>query len=326
METVASNQPAYKIAVVIPCFKVRHFITDVIASIPPSIEKIFIVDDACPEQTGLFVQKTCHDKRVEIIYNPINLGVGGAVIAGYRRAMEDGFLIAVKLDGDGQMDGGQILSFTGPIQQGIADYTKGNRFYYPAALHHMPKLRLFGNAILSFITKFSSGYWDSFDPTNGYTAVSIQALQLIPLEKLNTRYFFESDILFRLNIIRAVVMDIPMEARYNHNQSNLRITNNIGLFLRGNISNFIKRIAYNYYLRNFSLASLQLILGTLLIIFGALYGSIHWLEGIANHQAATAGTVMIAALPIIIGFQLLMSFLNYDINTVPKHPLGRKLQ
>lgn len=314
-----------KIAVVIPCFRVRQFILGVIAGVPETVGRIYVVDDSCPEKSGDYVREQCHDSRVEVIYNAENLGVGGAVIAGYQRAIEECFDIAVKIDGDGQMEPSQIKNFIEPIIDGSADYTKGNRFYNPYYLRRMPRVRLIGNAILSLITKFSSGYWDIFDPANGYTAISVPVLKRLPLSKISRRYFFESDMLFRLNIIRAVVLDIPCDAKYENEQSGLVISQNIMPFLNGNIRNFIKRIGYNYYLRNFSLASLQLAIGLILTIFGTLYGLINWETSIHTNQPATAGTVMVAALPVIVGFQLLMSFINYDVNTVPKRPLTQVL-
>lgn len=314
-----------RVAVVIPCFRVKEHILEVLSAIPDIVSKIYVVDDACPEKSGDFVRERCHDSRVEVLYNPENRGVGGAVITGYHRAIEEQFDIVVKIDGDGQMDPSLVRNFAEPILRGAADYTKGNRFYNPYFLRRMPRTRLIGNAILSLVTKISSGYWDIFDPTNGYTAISVLVLKRLPIDKISRRYFFESDMLFRLNIIRAVVLDIPTDAKYENEQSGLVISENIMPFLNGNIRNFIKRIGYNYYLRNFSLASLQLVFGMILTIFGALYGLINWQASIQTNQPATAGTVMVAALPVIVGFQLLMSFINYDINTVPKRPLTQVL-
>ncbi len=318
------NQPL-RIAVVIPCFRVRASILDVIAGIPPLVEKIFVIDDACPEHTGDHVRSQCRDERVTVLRNEINTGVGGAVIHGYRRAVEENYAIVVKVDGDGQMDGTLIPAFVAPIASGEADYTKGNRFYHPESLHSMPTTRLLANALLSFVTKLSSGYWNIFDPTNGFTAISTTVLRRLPLDKISQRYFFESDIMFRLNIIRAVLVDIPMDAIYANEHSNLKLANNIVPFIKGHCCNMVKRIFYNYYLRNFSLASLQLAIGLPLLIFGTLYGAYHWNISAETHMPATAGTVMVAALPIIVGLQLLLSFLNYDINSVPRQPISRSL-
>jgi hypothetical protein len=190
----------------------------------------------------------------------------------------------------------------------------------------MPKIRLFGNAVLSFITKFSSGYYNIFDPTNGFTAISIVALNKLPLEKISKRYFFESDILFRLNVIGAKVIDIPMDAVYGSEVSNLNIKKIMIPFLKGNLKNLFKRIFYNYFLRGFSIASIELVLGVLFFSFGTFYGISAWYESSISHQPATSGTVMLAALPIILGVQLLLSFIQADIENKPSIALTALLK
>lgn len=315
-----------RIAVVIPCYKVSSLILEVLSQIPQEVERIYVVDDACPEGTGKHVARHCLDERVEVIVNSINLGVGGAVMRGYEAAIAAGMTIAVKLDGDAQMDPRQIMHFVDPIIGGDADYVKGNRFYDLSFLTGMPKFRLFGNAVLSFVTKLSSGYWNIFDPTNGFTAISIPVLRMLQFSKISPRYFFESDMLYHLSIIRAVVWDIPMNAKYNGEPSSLRISRVLLPFVKGNISNFFKRIFYNYFLRNFSLASLELALGTMLMLFGTIFGLHYWSISVESNLPATAGTVMVAALPIIVGFQMIMSFINYDISMTPSRPLSRLLK
>lgn len=314
-----------KTAVIIPCYLVKKHVLSVISQIGNDVTNIYIVDDACPENTGDYVANSCRDNRVKIIKNSTNQGVGGATIAGYKAALQDGMDILVKLDGDGQMNPALINILTAPIKSGLADYTKGNRFFNPDKLIAMPKIRILGNALLSFITKISSGYWDIFDPTNGYTAINSSVLALLPLNKLNKRYFFESDMLFRLNTIRAVVVDIPMDAIYGDEKSNFKISYNIMQFAKGHARNTAKRIFYNYYLRNFSIASLELFFGIILLVFGIAFGLYEWLQSAESLVPATAGTVMLSALPIIIGFQLAMSFLNYDISSIPKMPLSKMI-
>ena len=281
---------------------------------------IYIVDDCCPDKTGAYVGDNCSDSRVKIIYNNENLGVGGAVLAGYTIAIEDGAEIIVKIDGDGQMDPALISSFVAPIISGEADYTKGNRFFDLEEISCMPKTRIFGNAILSFMTKLSSGYWDLFDPTNGYTAIHAEVARHLPFSKISKRYFFESDMLFRLNTLRAVVVDIPIHANYGNEVSNLSITKIMGEFLFKHIRNFTKRIFYNYYLRDLSLASIELPLGLILFFTGAGYGAYHWFESAQEGITTPAGTVMLASLPILMGLQFILAFLGYDIASVPRRP------
>lgn len=314
-----------RIAVVIPSFRVREHILGVIDSLPVEVCSIYVVDDACPEGTGDLVQDQCRDPRVKVVRNSTNLGVGGAVMAGYRQAISDGVDILVKMDGDGQMDAVALPQLIGPILRGEADYTKGNRFYDLAQISRMPRTRIVGNAVLSFMTKISSGYWDVFDPTNGYTALHARVAEQLPFEKISRRYFFETDMLFRLNVARAVVMDVPMDARYGAETSNLKVSKVIFDFSLKHIRNTGKRVFYNYFLRDLSLASLELLAGLCFIVLGTLLGLGFWVESARTGITASPGSVTLVALQIIVGLQLILGFLAYDIASTPKRVLHRLL-
>lgn len=313
-----------QIAVVIPSYRVTRHVLGVIAGIGPEVARIYVVDDKCPDGSGAFVRANCTDPRVTVLEHAENRGVGGAVMSGYRTAIADGAMVIVKLDGDGQMDPALIPDFVAPILAGEADYTKGNRFYDLEQIGAMPPVRLFGNALLSLMTKLSSGYWDLFDPTNGYTAIHADAARHLPLDKISERYFFETDMLFRLNTLHATVVDVPMDAVYGDETSNLKISKIATEFLAKHVRNFIKRLFYNYYLRNMSLASIELPLGVLLLAFGTTFGIRHWMQAIRTDIATPAGTVMLAALPVLMGAQLILAFLAYDIASVPRRPIHKK--
>lgn len=314
------TQADFRVAVVIPSYRVKKHILSVLNAIGPEVFRIYVVDDCCPDQSGTFVRENCTDPRVVVLRNEVNQGVGGAVMAGYRAALEDKADIVVKIDGDGQMDPTLISQFIKPIMEGQADYTKGNRFFNLDQLREMPAMRLFGNAVLSFLNKLSSGYWDIFDPNNGYTAIHTSIAKQLPYEKISSRYFFESDMLFRLNLLRAVVRDVPMEAKYGDEVSNLKITKVIGEFFVKHTRNFFKRVFYNYYLRDLSLASIELPLGLLLFFFGTCFGVYQWVHAVMDGVATPAGTVMLSALPTLMGLQLILAFLSYDISSVPRIP------
>jgi dolichol-phosphate mannosyltransferase len=316
--------PSNAIAVVIPCYRVTRHILAVIAQIGPEVSKIYVVDDQCPDRSGALVKEQCADPRVVVITHSENQGVGGAVMSGYRAALGDGISIMVKVDGDGQMDPALIPDFVAPILAGEADYTKGNRFFDLEQIRAMPPIRLFGNAVLSLLTKLSSGYWDLFDPTNGYTAIHAKAARHLPFGKISRRYFFETDMLFRLNTLHARVVDVPMDASYGDEVSNLKISKIITEFLAKHARNFFKRIFYNYYLRNMSLASIELPLGVLLLVSGSAYGAWHWLVSVRAGVETPAGTVMLSALPVLMGAQLILAFLAYDIASVPRRAMHRK--
>ncbi|WP_312043079.1 glycosyltransferase [Erwinia sp.] len=312
------------VAVVIPCYKVKNHILGVIQAIGPEVDKIYAVDDCCPEGSGDFIEEKNTDQRVTVLRNSVNQGVGGAVMHGYSAALADDIDIIVKIDGDGQMDPSLLCEFIAPIISGEADYTKGNRFFNLENIMAMPKIRLFGNAVLSFMTKISSGYWNIFDPTNGYTAIHKDVIENLPLNKISKRYFFESDMLFRLNTLKAVVIDIPMHARYEEEVSNLKISKIIGDFLFKHGRNFCKRVFYNYYLRDMSLASIELPVGLLMLLFGFCTGVSHWVQSIQSGIPSTSGSIMLAALPMIIGIQFIMAFVGHDVANTPKRAFHRR--
>ena len=310
-----------QVVAIVPAFKSYNHILEVLSRMPEIVTKIIVVDDACPHGTGKVVQSELRDKRVEVVFNEKNLGVGGAVIVGLRKALETKAEILVKIDSDGQMNPEDIPKLIQPIIFGEADYAKGNRFNSLDDLQEMPKSRIFGNAVLSLMSKLSTGYWSITDPTNGFFAVSRGALEQINLDKLRQRWFFESDILFRLAIIRAVVADVPIRARYANEKSNLKIRKVIFEFINRHYINFLKRIFYVYYLREWSVSSFELPAGLILTLGGLIAGVNFWTQSSVLGQAATVGQVMLAVLPIIIGFQLLLSVLSLDVANEPKRPL-----
>lgn len=315
-----------RIAVIVPSYRVTKHILAVLAGIGPDVSAVYVVDDCCPDGTADLVERECSDPRVTVLRHTVNLGVGGAVMTGYRQAIRDGMSIAVKVDGDGQMDPRLVSCLVAPIVSGHADYVKGNRFYDLAQIHKMPAMRIFGNAALSFMAKLSTGYWHLFDPTNGFTAVSVPVAAHLPFEKISARFFFETDMLFRLNTLRAVVIDMPMHAMYGDETSNLRITKVLPEFLFKHMRNVLKRIFYNYFLRDMSVASVELLCGLALLSGGFLFGAYHWIVAILNNATTPVGTVMLAVLPIIVGVQLLLAFLAYDIANTPRRPIGDDLR
>lgn len=320
---IAKNSAVHRVAVVIPSYRVTQHILRVLGDMPGYVERIYVVDDACPDGSGDLVEANCSDPRVMVLRNASNLGVGGAVMHGYRRAIADGCEVIAKIDGDGQMDPLLLADLVHPIANGEADYCKGNRFYDLDNIHRMPRLRILGNAGLSLLAKLSTGYWDIFDPTNGYTAVHRDVARRLPLNKISQRYFFETDLLFRLGTLRAVVRDVPMDPKYGEEISGLKIHRILGEFAYKHLRNFCKRVFYNYYLRDMSLASLELAVGLPMLVFGVVYGLMHWIEGMRTGTATPTGTIMLATLATIVGLQFVLAFMGHDIASVPRRPLSR---
>jgi glycosyltransferase involved in cell wall biosynthesis len=323
---VAPNalQDSGGLAVVVPCYRVADHVVDVVRGLLPHCDRVYVVDDCCPQGSGRLVADAALGDRVRVLFNPVNLGVGGAVMAGYAAAVADGAEVIVKVDGDGQMDPSLIAEYVRPILDGEADYAKGNRFFDISRIGAMPPVRIFGNAALSFAAKLSTGYWDLFDPTNGFTAIHADVARRLPFERISQRYFFETDMLFRLNSLRAVVVDVPMHARYGDEVSNLRISRIFGEFLGKHLRNTGKRIFYNYFLRDFSLASLELLGGLALLAFAGVFGTFHWLSSWREGVSTPVGTIMIVAISAIWGMQLLLAFVGHDIGSVPRRPIHRR--
>ncbi len=312
---------AAEIAVVIPCYRVSAQILPLLSRIGPEVGWIFAVDDACPEGSAGLIESGCTDPRVRVLRHATNQGVGGAVTTGYGAALQTPARVVVKLDGDGQMDPALISRLAGPVLGGRADYVKGNRFHRLADVAAMPRSRLFGNAALSFLSKLSSGYWQIFDPTNGFTAIHRDVLAELPLQALAKRYFFESDVLYQLGQLRAMVLEMPMRAVYDGAPSSLRPMKVALPFLGGHLRNLARRLLYSYFVRGFSPASLELLLAPPLIMFGAGFGIWRWWLSVHSAEPASAGTVMLAALPILLGTQLFLSWLNFDVAAEPRQPI-----
>lgn len=315
-----------KICAVVPAYKVTDHIVEVVHGLQNHVDHIFVIDDACPNNSGDHLLEALDlQDAISIIKLPENQGVGGAVIAGYRAALTQGFDIAIKVDGDGQMDPKHIPNLIAPIIAGEADYTKGNRFFDPSYLDKMPIGRLIGNAGLSFISKVSTGQWQIMDPTNGFTAIHTKILPWLHLDKLEKRYFFETDMLFRLGTIDALVQDIPMPAVYLSEQSNLDVKSAFFEFGFKHVFLLFKRLFYTYFLRNFSLASVFLITSIPLILFGGAFGVFQWFHSISTGNPATPGTIMLAAFPLLVGLQFLLSFLSLDMSKRIQRPLWIRL-
>jgi glycosyltransferase involved in cell wall biosynthesis len=300
-------------AAIIPCYRARDQILEVLEGFGEDVHKIYVVDDACPDGTGRLVEEACKDERVVVLFNDTNLGVGGAVKRGFSEAARAGFTYLVKIDGDGQMDPADISKLVHPIRSGLADYVKGNRYFRPRDLEGMPLVRVLGNGVLSFLTKLSSGYWHIMDPTNGFIAIHSKVFAALEGEKIDDRFFFESDMLCRLHLFHAVVLDVPLAARYGTETSNLQIRDVVGPFLGKHILRTWRRIAYEYFIRDFNVGSAQLVAGVLTLGFGLLYGIQRWVLGQISGVSTETGEIMIAVLPTVVGVQLLLSALNYDI-------------
>lgn len=308
------------IAVIIPAYKVEKHINTVIMNIPPFVKSIIVVDDGSPDLTGSILKKIS-DPRLIILTHEQNRGVGAAMITGYDHAVAIGADILVKMDGDDQMDPDKLSDLIFPIVHQEADFTKGNRFLHQTQLQSMPLTRRIGNWGLTFMVKAASGYWQIFDPTNGYTAMHRCVWHNINKTRIARDYFFESSLLTEMRYINAVVEDVYIPARYQDEVSSMSIWKVLFSFPLRLLKATVRRFIYQYYLYNFSFGSLALILGMLFILFGFVWGIVYWRESQITGIPATTGTVLIAVLPIILGVQLLLQAISQDMTEIPRKPL-----
>ncbi|MDX9851502.1 MAG: glycosyltransferase family 2 protein [Anaerolineaceae bacterium] len=308
------------ISVIIPAYKVEKHINTVIMNIPPFVKSIIVVDDGSPDLTGSILKKIS-DPRLIILTHEQNRGVGAAMITGYDHAVAIGADILVKMDGDDQMDPDKLSDLIFPIVHQEADFTKGNRFLHQTQLQSMPVTRRIGNWGLTFMVKAASGYWQIFDPTNGYTAMHRCVWQNINKTRVARDYFFESSLLTEMRYINAVVEDVYIPARYQDEVSSMSIWKVLFSFPLRLLKATVRRFIYQYYLYNFSFGSLALILGMLFILFGFVWGIVYWRESQITGIPATTGTVLIAVLPIILGVQLLLQAISQDMAEIPRKPL-----
>lgn len=309
-----------KIIIVIPCFKVKDKILDVILKVPKWVNQILCVDDCCPEESGKYIKNNIDDDRVIILHNNKNLGVGGASVVGFNHAKKLGAELIIKVDGDDQMDLSVLDKFVEPIFLGEADFVKGNRFTKFADYQNMPLARKLGNIGLSFFNRFSSGYWNLFDTTNGYLCFNAKLIDLLPIEKISKDYFFESDLLNWLYIIRAKVIDVPIKSIYNNEKSNINILTVILKFPLLYIRNFFRRFFYEYCLRNPDMKFISFLIGLLSLVFGIVFSLSVWKTSIEETPSAS-GTVAIALISIILGVNFISYFFFSDSNNYPKKTL-----
>jgi dolichol-phosphate mannosyltransferase len=312
------------VGVVLPAHNESRHLAGVVAGLPVWVDHIVIVDD-CSSDDTLTVARGLDDDRVHVIHHEENTGVGGAMRSGYRLALSHSCDVVVKMDADGQMDASELPLLLRPMRLGLADYSKGNRFRRSGRPPEMPAGRWFGNVALSFLTKIASGYWHVFDPQCGFTAITAATLRRVKLDGIASDYFFENDMLVRLNVIDARVVDVSTAALYGTEVSGLSIWRVLWSFplrlMRRSIWRFLKRHVVN----DFGLIAILATVGAALTLFAVVYGAYHWIESAATGTPATAGTVMIAVVPLILGVQMLLQGLALEVQSSPGSEETRRL-
>lgn len=321
---IAADAARVNVAVVIPAFQAVETIERVLAGIPAWVYTIIVVDDGSSDGTAARVTAAAEaDSRIQLVRHPSNQGVAATMVSGIGRALQCQAQIVVKMDSDDQMSSADLPELLAPLLEGQADCAKGNRFRDFQALRQMPPLRRMGNLALSLMCKAAVGYWNLFDPTNGFVAVRADVLHQIPWERLRGYYFFETALLGELYLAGAVVRDVPIPARYGEERSNLSLLRALAEYPPRLAWLLLRRVGLKYFLYDFSVASLYLLAGLPLLATGTLYGAVNWWHYSRLAIGAPTGTVVIPALLILLGAQLLLAAVQADLESIPRRRLAR---
>lgn len=243
-----------KVSVVVPAHNEETQITKVIETMPDCVDMIIVVNDCSTDDTSKIVREynEKHDRAITLIDHEENQGVGGAIATGYKWSRDNNFDIAVVMAGDGQMEPNDLPAILDPIIDGQADYTKGNRLVTGEAFKKIPKVRFFGNAVLSLLTKIASGYWHVADSQTGYAAINLAGLKAIDWDKMYKRYGQPNDLLVKLNVAGLRVVDVPIEPVYNVGEkSGIKVRKVIFTISALLLRLFFWRLKEKYVIRNF---------------------------------------------------------------------------
>lgn len=300
---------------VIPTYRAAATIVDVVDSVLPHVDGVIVVDDQCPEGSANVAEVAfANNPVVLVVRRKQNGGVGAATKDGISVALDAGADIIVKIDADGQMD----VSFI-PImkrlfaQDAALVCIKGNRFFDADVIQLMPRTRLVGNAVLSLMAKIASGYWNIIDPTNGFLAFSGSLLRLLKWQNFADSYFFELSVLCDIGLKRLPILELEMPTIYTTAPSSLSISRIIREFPPKLFRKTLRRLLVQYFALDVNLGTLYLVVGFLLMCFGTIFGCDQWIDGIIHNAPRSTGTVMLAVLPVLMGFQLLLNALMFDV-------------
>jgi glycosyltransferase involved in cell wall biosynthesis len=305
----------HKIAAVVPAYNESKLIGKTITTMPEWVDFIIVVNDCSTDDTS-DQARAVNDPRVTVLDHEVNTGVGGAILDGHTVALQLGADVNVVMAGDAQMDPAYLPALLDPICEHGYEFTKANRFFSRVSYTGMPIIRVLGSIALSFATKVASGYWNLFDPQNGYTALHRSALLRLDLSRIARGYQFENDLLIWLNIANARAKDIPVPANYGEEVSTMRISRIMlpiaSLLFRG----FWRRMLLKHVLASFSAVALLFFTGLFLVFIGTVVGIWVVVETLGP-PVATTGSVLLSVGPLLTGIHMLISALQLDIQSTP---------
>jgi len=302
-----------KIAVVVPAYNEEGLIGKTLRSIPEYIDLVVPVNDGSTDSTAALIeQHREHDPRICPINNDTNMGVGFSIWKGYAKCNEEGADVFVVMAGDGQMDPGDLPALLDPLVEGKAEYSKGNRLQNEDVTKQMPLYRFFGNAILTILTKFATGYWRSVDPQCGYTAIKGTAYQAADKKDMHYGYGYNADILIRLNIANCRLIDVPVKAIYGEEKSGIKLHKYIPSVSSLLLKLFFKRLKAKY-LWAFHPILLYYLFGIILLLAGGIFGSYVLLIDIFKVRIIGYGWMILGAIMIITGFNSILFAIWLDM-------------
>ncbi len=309
----------FKVGIYVPAYNEEENIGEVLKTMPEYVDTILVVDDHSQDKTSEVVKKFMKkDKRIILERNKQNRGNGYGAKFAYQKLIELGLDLIAPMAGDGQTEPQYLQRLLDPVVEDKCDLAKGNRFLEPAVYKKMPRYRFIGNIFVTMLNKFSTGYYSMFDSLNGYYVARAEVLKKIDFDDLGNRYEFENSFWIQLNIAGARVKDVSIPPVYKNEQSKIRLWKVVLPTLWVLQKGFVKRIMLKYVLYNFSPIGLFYITGTLLTWFGVIFGLIILLSSIGPHTPPSTATVMIAIVPFILGFELLLQAVVLDIQAEPK--------
>ena len=301
-----------RVAVVVPAYDEESLVVETLRGIPDLVDRVYVVDDASRDATARQA-RDAGDDRVEVLGHERNLGVGAAIVTGYRKALEEEVDVTCVMAADNQMDPAELTGLVEPVARGEVKYAKANRFATGEAWTVIPRTRFLGNAALSLLTKIASGYWHVADSQAGYTAISLDALRRLDLERLYPRYGFPNDVLVHLNVSNARVRDVPSRPIYGvGEESGIRLHSVVPRISWLLFTAFWWRLGHKYVIRDFHPLVFFYVFGLLMFGVGLVLGVLEVLLRILGNQITPATIVLVAVL-LIAGLQLTLFAMWFDM-------------
>jgi glycosyltransferase involved in cell wall biosynthesis len=305
-----------RVAVVIPAYNEEQLLPETLAAIPGFVDRVIIVDDCSHDGTAARANEAAsRDSRIAVVVRDRNGGVGAAIVSGYKRALEERIDVTCVMAADNQMPPDDLEHLVRPVALGETDYTKANRLFTGQAWELIPHHRYLGNAVLSLWTKIASGYWHVADSQSGYTALGLDMLELLDLDRIYARYGFPNDMLVHLNVWNARVRDVPSRPVYGVGEKSgirlRRVVPSISLLL---FKGFWWRLWQKYVIRDFHPLVFFYVLGILMSVTGFALGVAEVVLRIEGN-AITAASVVLVALLLIFGSQFSLFAMWFDMES-----------